>query len=385
MAHKVEIQVIDDKMLIEGLLQEKLLKDTDPSAASGGEYNLVALAPEAKSLILSFNKINRIENLIGFDVLTKLCLDNNFIDEIANLGHLVTLRWLDLSFNNIKKIQGLDTLVNLEDLSLYSNKISVVEGLDKCVNLKCLSLGNNKISSLEQVIRLRKIRSLRMLTLKENAVCKETEYRNTVLAYVDNLKYLDYNLIDAKELSDARDQYHDEIVDVQDKESVIAEKIAREAQMEQYMKKLDDACILFAHTLFDDLFADDGDVERLKHMPGVKDQIEQFKSNFKNGSEEYIRSSLEKFDKKKREISLFYKAVQGVRSKDEIDSTMLIEKFTSIKKEVADKISFHSFGRAENHKLVKSLQDELEHVSASYQYFSSRKLLMLSPLICIDL
>jgi hypothetical protein len=33
-------------------------------------------------------------------------------------------------------------------------------------------------------------------------------------------------------------------------------------------------------------------VERLKHMPGVKEQIEQFRTGFKNVSEEYIRVSL---------------------------------------------------------------------------------------------
>ena len=56
-----------------------------------------------------------IENLIGFERLVKLCLDNNYIEEITNLSHLTSLRWLDLSFNKIRKIQGLDQLTQLED------------------------------------------------------------------------------------------------------------------------------------------------------------------------------------------------------------------------------------------------------------------------------
>jgi Leucine-rich repeat (LRR) protein len=191
MAQKVEIQVIEDKLLLEGVLDEKLVKENDLSRING-EFNLVELAPTVQSLSLSFKRIGRIENLVGFDNLVKLCLDNNFIEEINNIGHLVNLKWLDLSFNKIKKIQGLETLTQLEDLSLYSNKISIIEGLEKCTNLQCLSLGNNRIDSLEQIIRFRQLKSLRMLTLSDNPISNNNvDYRNYVMAYVDTIKYLD--------------------------------------------------------------------------------------------------------------------------------------------------------------------------------------------------
>jgi len=356
--------VIEDKLLLEGILDEKLVKENDLSRING-EFNLVELAPTVQSLSLSFKRIGRIENLVGFDNLVKLCLDNNFIEEIRNISHLVNLKWLDLSFNKIKKIEGLDNLTQLEDLSLYSNKISVIEGLDKCTNLQCLSLGNNRIDSLEQVIKFRQLKSLRMLTLSDNPISlNNSDYRNYVMAYVDTIKYLDYALIDPALREKAQNDCHDELVDIIEKESVIAEKAARETAMELYIKKLDEACILFAHTIFDDLFAEDADVERLKHMPGVKEQIELFRSSFKNISEEYIRNSMERFEKKKKEVSDFDRAVKDVRAVDDLDSTQLIDGFNKSKKVCSDKITHPSstISQAECIKMVKVLQDELDQV-----------------------
>jgi hypothetical protein len=330
MTQKVEIQVIEDKLLLEGVLDEKLVKENDISRING-EFNLVELAPTVQSLSLSFKRIGRIENLVGFDNLVKLCLDNNFIEEIQNIGHLINLKWLDLSLNKKKRNKGKERHTHQEDLSLYSNKISVIEGLDKCNNLQCLSLGNNRIDSLEQIIKLRQLKSLRMLTLSDNPISNNNvDYRNYVMAYVDTIKYLDYALIDPVLREKARNDCHDELVDIIEKESVIAEKSARESAMEIYVRKLDDACILFAHTIFDDLFNDDGDVERLKHMPGVKEQIENFRVAYKTISEEYIRATLEKHEKKKGEIADFDRAVKEVRMNDDLESTKLIDAFNKV-------------------------------------------------------
>lgn len=191
MAAKSEVQVIDDRMLIDGIFDERMIAENDVSRVNG-EFNLVDLAPTVDSLSLSFKNIAVIENLVGFERLVKLCLDNNRIKEIKNLGHLIHLRWLDLSFNEIKHIHGLDALTQLEDLTLYRNQISEIEGLEHCSKLQCLSLGNNHISSIEQVKKLRALRSLKMLTLAGNPIAREGEYRSLVLAYIDSITYLDY-------------------------------------------------------------------------------------------------------------------------------------------------------------------------------------------------
>ena len=350
---KAEVQVIDDKLLVEGIVVAKT-----ESGERRGDLTLVDMCPIATSLVLSFRSIGNIENLVGLESLVKLCLDNNQIREIGNLEHLVNLKWLDLSFNSIQRIQGLKSLKQLEDLSLYSNKISIIEGLEHCSSLQCLSLGNNKIDSLEQVIRLRQLRSLRMLTLAGNPICDESEYKMTVLAYVDALNYLDYALVDPVEISNAKEQYHDELLDVEEKESVVAEKSSRDKAMSDYLQQLDEAGIIFAHVIFDDMFADDPDLEKLKHLPGTKEHIEVFRTSFKAQSDDFIRSAQEKHAKKRKEIADFESAVQRIRQRDDAESIQLVENFNKSKKLAMADI------RSDAHKaeVVKSLQTELDHV-----------------------
>jgi hypothetical protein len=169
-------QVIDEQLLVEGIKVNLDPKEND-AAKGGNDVNLIEVVSKVEKLTISFKKIAYIENLNGFSNLVKLCLDNNLIENIVNISHLKSLRWLDLSFNRIRKIQGLEELKQLEDLTLYSNKITYLDGLDHLSNLQCLSLGNNRIDSLDQVMKLRSLRNLKMLTLAENPVCKENEYK----------------------------------------------------------------------------------------------------------------------------------------------------------------------------------------------------------------
>lgn len=149
------------------------------------------------------------------DKLQKLQLDNNIITKISNLENLTELRWLDLSFNMIEKIEGLSTLKNLEDLSLFNNKISKLEGLNDLVNLNVLSVGSNELDHLDdQVLYLHKLNNkLEVLKIKGNKF-KETgdkEYKYRIIAYIPELKYLDYEFIDKSEREKAEAAYKVEI------------------------------------------------------------------------------------------------------------------------------------------------------------------------------
>ena len=214
---EVDLSVIDDKLLAEAILDEKSAAEAEGIRAAG-EPNLVELGPVCSSLVLSFKNIGRIENLIGFDNLLKLYLDNNQIEEIGNIGHLTKLQWLDLSFNKIREIKGLENLTELKDVSFYSNKIRTIKGLENCKKIECLSLGNNKIESLDQIIKLRGMECLKSLSIAGNKVCEDNECRNITLVYLDKLHYLDYALIEANERHQAMEQYHDELMDVKEKE-----------------------------------------------------------------------------------------------------------------------------------------------------------------------
>eukprot|EP01041_Mallomonas_annulata_P007933 gene7933-16247_t len=379
-----EIQVIDDKILSEGV------SGSQPNGR--GDISLVEVAPTTEVLTMSFMNIGRIENLVGFDNLTKLCLDNNSIEQIINLEHLVNLRWLDLSFNKISKIEGLGNLTKLEDLSVYSNRVSIIEGLEQCQNLQCLSLGNNHIESLEQVIRLRQLRSLRMLTLKGNPIYEEPEYKMTILAYVDGLKYLDYALVDQNELHIAKEQYHDELLDVEEKESVVAEKVSRDKMMSEYLQQLSQAGIEFAHILFDDMFVEDPDLEKLKHLPGTKELVESFRNQFKNLSDDFVKNAMETYAKKKKEISDFERAVKQIRTKDDSESTHLIETFNKSKKtalatlmlqqnQAAQSYEQENGQLLEKQRVVKKLQEELDKIGDELMSIELRQVEKFEALI----
>jgi len=368
--NKVEVQVIDEKLLVVGI--RALDKDlTESELARQTDINLVEEAPLSSQLTLSFKNIGRIENLVGFHNLAKLCLDNNLITEIIGLDHLTQLKWLDLSFNKIEVIKGLDNLKLLEDLSLFSNKIENficednINPLENCPNLQCLSLGNNKIVSLEQVKKLRKLKSIRMLTLAGNAIDKEPEYKLIVLAYVENLKYLDYALITKIDLETAQEQYHDELMDEKEKESVNAEKDARDTQLNQYLKELDGAGIEFAHTLFDSMFFEDTEIEKLKHLPGVKEAIEAFRNQFKALSEEFVREAMGKYEKKRADIDSFNSVVAKIREKADNDSTVLIESFNVSKKATINILNEESAqdNIEYRHSLVSKMMKDLEDVN----------------------
>lgn len=352
---KEELNIIDDKLLVDGIYG---VIQHNPDVPARSDANLVDLAPKANFLCLSFRLIGKIENIVGFSALTKLCLDNNRIKDIVNLETLTNLRWLDLSFNRIHKIQGLKALTRLEDLSLYNNKITIIEGLEHCSSLQCLSLGNNRVDSLDQVVRLRQLRSLRMLTLAGNPICREVEYKMTVLAYVDTLRYLDYALVDASEFNTAQEQYHDELLDVQEKESVVAEKISRDKQLSDYLKQLEDAGNVFAHVLFDDMFTEDADLEKLKHLPGIKELVESFRVTFKQLSEEYIRVAMEKHEKKNAESQCFERSIKTIRTAADQESIVIVENFNKLKKDSLHQI----YDRPDKSSVIDALQAELETV-----------------------
>ena len=151
--------------------------------------------------------------------LVKLQLDNNIITKIQGLESLHKLKWLDLSFNMIEKIEGLEKLTMLEDLSLFSNRIQKLEGLDTLEQLNVLSVGSNNIKQLDvAVLYLHSLRNnLEVLKIKDNDF-KETgdkEYKGRIIAFLGNLKYLDYELIEAKEREKADADFKTELESTQ--------------------------------------------------------------------------------------------------------------------------------------------------------------------------
>ena len=162
-------------------------KSTNKMDDNGEEIDFTKIG----ELSLSFRDIYKIDHLRGFENLVKLRLDNNLIEHIENLSHLVNLEWLDLSFNNISKIEGLDELTKLTDLCLVNNFIKKIENLEHNKQLQVLSLGNNCIDSIEDnILYLRQFENLQALNLKGNPVYDHNDFKTSVFAYCEKLKFV---------------------------------------------------------------------------------------------------------------------------------------------------------------------------------------------------
>lgn len=324
--------------------------------------NLVDIANEIFELKLSFQGIMKIENLNIFHNLQKLYLDNNHISEICNIQSFKLLKWLDLSFNSIEIITGLNTLVLLEDLSLYNNHIKVIDGLDSCTNLTCLSLGNNKIDSLEQIMKLRLIKSLKVVSFNGNPISKLNEYRSVVLAYIDSLQYLDYALIDNDERENAKEQYHDALLDLKEKEEIVMSKLLHDKVFNTRYQSLVQARIAFAHDLFDKMISKDSDLQRLKNIPGVREIIDSYRSQYKVYSDDFIQHRLEIYESQQEEIKEFENILQSITSQTDHKAKSIVDNFQLMKKMEVDKISDMT-NIQEKHRIVNKVKTDLDKVS----------------------
>jgi hypothetical protein len=120
-----------------------------------------------------------------------LNLSNNPIEVIENLELLTTLLSLNISHNKLTSMNGLNAAKNLETIDVSSNQISTCDGISKLTSLKTLNLSKNQISDLSQIEKLRQNVSLKELNLIGNPVTQIENYREQVLDILPDLKSLD--------------------------------------------------------------------------------------------------------------------------------------------------------------------------------------------------
>lgn len=206
----------------EALLQEKM------------RYEVMNIGlHKVTTLLISFRRIGKIENLYGLGNLTKLCLDNNHIKKIENIGHLTQLQSLDLSFNQITKMEGMETLRELDSLNLFSNQIMNVGGLESMKKLTTLSLGCNKVENVDESAKyLHQCKNLRVLTFKGCKLVHLPNYRPRLLAFVPTLRYLDGKAIKESEIALAREEQRENLlpIDEDDERLAMAEKAVAEEE-----------------------------------------------------------------------------------------------------------------------------------------------------------
>mmetsp|Transcript_3518 Transcript_3518/g.5748 ORF Transcript_3518/g.5748 Transcript_3518/m.5748 type:complete len:563 (-) Transcript_3518:122-1810(-) len=322
----VEPQVISEGLLIEGV--------EEPLRPDGGSWEPIDF-PRVTSLRLSFLNIIEIANLNNFDSLTTLRLDNNIIDKIANLNHLEQLTWLDLSFNNIREIEGLDNLSNLTDLSLYHNQVEQIQGLDGCPKLNILSLGHNNIQDQNQIDGLRKFQNLRCLCMEGNKVCQLDTYNQHVLAYLTNLKYLDYMLIDRKAVAQALESYQlDDLTELREREATEKANLNAQKEKEAVIEKLKDAFLDYTEDLFEELFGRQIEPEHVTALQCYGQLKEDYRDKLAD-EVKFLRQGMEeKNELRTKKVAAFEKAIFAAEQESEEEAFQMVREFQSVKKQV---------------------------------------------------
>lgn len=358
---------MEPNVISEALLQSCIPVHAPASsdAQAADEKRRETALHEVETLIFSFKNLSRVDNLRGLSALTKLQLDNNIISKIENLGHLTNLTWLDLSFNNIERIEGLETLTRLRDLSLFSNRITRLESLDALTGLNALSVGNNAIAELENVMYLRRFDHLRLVNLSGNPVCKDPEYQAYVLAHLKHLRYLDYRLVRPDSVAAAREQYQDELMEVEEAEAKAAEAAQQEGERKKQKALFAEANMVGVDTLIDDMFAEDQEYNKLARLPGLTDSRSDLRDKFARLVDEFQAAVLEQHERKREEVTEFREMVaafmgrQDDAAKDSVVAYERLKKraLRELKEDPGRAESLLRVPRAENDALLDKLME----------------------------
>ena len=116
---------------------------------------------------------------------------------------------LDLSDNEIKKVECLAVLPRLKMLLLNNNRITrIAENLGRVLpGLETLILANNQLSTLKELEPLAGLPALTTLSLMDNIVTKQLNYRPFVIALLPKLRVLDFKKVKPAERKAAAEQY----------------------------------------------------------------------------------------------------------------------------------------------------------------------------------
>ncbi|XP_075318131.1 dynein regulatory complex subunit 3-like [Odontesthes bonariensis] len=233
---------------------------------------------EALDLRLGYKNILKIDLLTEFTSLVKLNLNNNLIQKIQGLGSLVNLKWLNLSFNRIEKIEGLESLRKLEVLDLSYNKITLIENMDTLENLTHFLIANNLLSQLDNVLYLKRFKKLFKVYMTGNPVSKGDDYILFIVAHFPDLMGLDDMLINKETREEAFTKYRDILEKMKNEQLQKRQVYMAQQSCEAELKLHKDAFVEFLNgsCLFDSMFTDDPEAQRLRCVLGVAPLLQTF-------------------------------------------------------------------------------------------------------------
>ncbi|KAK3599139.1 hypothetical protein CHS0354_016402 [Potamilus streckersoni] len=149
--------------------------------------------PMLEHLNLNNNEITHVTGLdpVKLSRLHTLELRGNKLETSAGI-YLPNLKNLFLAANTLKQLEGLQRLTKLTTLHLRENQLEKLDGFSEEIqSLQYINLRANNISAVSEVEKLACLPKLRALTLLENAIAEEDEYRIDVIIVLPKLERLD--------------------------------------------------------------------------------------------------------------------------------------------------------------------------------------------------
>lgn len=123
--------------------------------------------------------------------------------------------------------------------------------------------GNNHLSKLDKMLYLRQFKSLELVNLAGNPLCREANYKSYLCSHVKNIKFLDNVRVTADDVVAAMEQHQDEMLDLKEKEALQEEEEKGLQLAQQEAALMEEANLQGVDSFFDDLIKDDADWAKL--------------------------------------------------------------------------------------------------------------------------
>lgn len=179
---------------------------------------------------------------------------------------------------------------------------------------------------------------LGMVTLYDNPVCEERDFRNMVLAFLRNLKFLDYRLIEEEEVQTAKERFHNELLKVSDNEEQYAQNQEEDEKKLLEEQLLAKANIAGIDDLFDEMFECEADETIKIFNYCTADIIEKYRTKFTDKKDEFKMEMINSSRNKDNELEELYSTLQKSQYETNSSSKTLIKEFEKKKKEIISNV-----------------------------------------------
>lgn len=184
---------------------------------------------------------------------------------------------------------------------------------------------------------LERFRKLEVFNVAGNPFTKkETEYDLHVIFHLKNLKYLDYSFIDdaMKNKLEEKDEFKGAKLGRQQELKALEEKDRLDREKAEQLKKLKEAKVDTLDNIVEEIKADQ-DYEKLKYIRGSENEVAKFILKFNENGDFLKANIIEKNEKKLEQIKRFLAELEQSISESEQETKSHIQAFQKRMKDVS--------------------------------------------------